>query len=45
LSSSVKMRESHDQCCPLIHMAPGHKLTGQFTALYDELEQKAVAAG
>jgi len=41
LASSVKMRESHDQCCPLIYMAPNHKLTQQFAALYDELEQRA----
>jgi chromosome partitioning protein len=39
LSSSVKMRESHDQCVPLIHLAPRHKLTEEFVALYDELEQ------
>ncbi|HKK04100.1 MAG TPA: ParA family protein [Gammaproteobacteria bacterium] len=38
LSSSVKMSESHDQCIPLIHFAPRHKLTGQFIALYEELE-------
>lgn len=40
ISSSVKMKESHDLCCPLIHMAPSHKLTGQFLALYDELERR-----
>lgn len=37
LSSSVKMRESHEQCLPLIHLAPRHKLTAEFVALYDEL--------
>jgi len=37
LSSSVKMRESHEQCLPLIHLAPRHKLTAEFGALYDEL--------
>ena len=37
LSSSVKMRESHEQCVPLIHLAPRHKLTEEFVALYDEL--------
>jgi chromosome partitioning protein len=37
LSSSVKMRESHEQCMPLIHLAPRHKLTEEFVALYDEL--------
>ena len=39
LSSSVKMRESHDQCMPLIHLAPRHKLTLEFVALYDELHR------
>ena len=38
LSSSVKMRESHQQCVPLIHLAPRHKLTEEFVALYEELE-------
>jgi len=38
LSSSVKMRESHEQCMPLIHLAPRHKLTAEFVALFDELE-------
>lgn len=39
LSSSVKMRESHEQCLPLIHLAPRHKLTAEFEALYDELHR------
>lgn len=38
LSASVKMRESHEMCTPLIHLAPGHKLTREFVALYEELE-------
>jgi len=37
LSSSIKMRESHEQCLPLVHLAPRHKLTAEFEALYDEL--------
>jgi chromosome partitioning protein len=37
LSASVKMRESHEQCLPLIHLAPRHKLTDEFLALYDEI--------
>lgn len=37
ISSSVIMRESHDVNKPLIHHAPKHKLTGEFQALYDEL--------
>ncbi|MFA7506221.1 MAG: ParA family protein [Burkholderiaceae bacterium] len=38
LSSSVKIRESHDVSKPLVVCAPGHKLTAEFRALYDELE-------
>jgi chromosome partitioning protein len=38
LSASVKMRESHEQCRPLIHMAPRHKLTEEFVALFEELQ-------
>ena len=37
LSSSVKMRESHEQATPLVHLAPSHKLTRQYLALFDEL--------
>jgi chromosome partitioning protein len=37
ISSSVKMRESHNESRPLIHMAPNHKLTLEFVALFDEL--------
>jgi chromosome partitioning protein len=39
LSASVKMRESHEQAMPLIHLAPRHKLTGEFVALFEELRQ------
>jgi len=38
ISTSVKMRESHEQATPLVHLAPRHKLTAQFVALYDELD-------
>ncbi len=37
ISSSVKMRESHHESRPLIHLAPMHKLTQEFVALFDEL--------
>ncbi len=37
ISSSVKMKESHNESLPLIHYAPKHKLTQEFLALYDEL--------
>ena len=43
LSSSVKVRESHDVSRPLIAMAPSHKLSEEFIALYDELERRRKA--
>jgi chromosome partitioning protein len=38
LTSSVKMRESHQACTPLIFLEPKHKLTQQFVELYHLLE-------
>ena len=38
LSTSVKMRESHQASKPLIHMAPSHKLTMEFQHLFAELQ-------
>ena len=38
LTSSVKMKESHQQASPLIYYAPNHNLTKQFEALYDDLK-------
>jgi chromosome partitioning protein len=40
LSSSVKVRESHQECRPLVHLAPAHKLARQYEALHDRLERK-----
>lgn len=37
LMSSVKMRESHQACMPLIHLDPRHKLSQQFVDLHDQL--------
>jgi len=45
LMSSVKMRESHSACTPLIYLDPHHKLTQQFQALFDLLEGFPSAAG
>lgn len=39
LSSSVKIRESHDQSLPMIHLAPGHKVSQEFVALYKALQK------
>ncbi|KAF1061389.1 MAG: Sporulation initiation inhibitor protein Soj [Pseudomonas citronellolis] len=38
LMSSVRMRESHQACTPLIFLDPRHKLTQQFVELHDLLE-------
>ncbi|MBY6017765.1 ParA family protein [Ferrimonas balearica] len=42
LGSSVKLRESHQAQAPLCHFAPKHKLTAQFRALWQTLEQESV---
>ncbi|GAA4900084.1 ParA family protein [Ferrimonas pelagia] len=44
LTSSVKMRESHQLQQPLIQLAPKHKLTEQLLALYHELESDALVS-
>jgi chromosome partitioning protein len=41
ISPSVKVRESHQHSKPLLHLAPRHKLTLEFIALYDRLEAAA----
>jgi len=38
ITSSVKVRESHDASIPLIHYAPNHKVTQQLVALYEQLD-------
>ncbi|MFZ5557862.1 MAG: ParA family protein [Pseudomonadota bacterium] len=43
ISSSVKVRESHEAARPLIDLAPGHKLTREFAALYDEITSRLAA--
>ncbi|HSO06862.1 MAG TPA: ParA family protein [Pelomicrobium sp.] len=43
ISSSVKVRESHEAARPLIDLAPGHKLTQEFVALYDEITARRAA--
>ncbi|PTT81266.1 cobyric acid synthase [Pelomonas sp. HMWF004] len=37
LSSSVKIKESHELSRPMIHLDPRHKLTQEFAALYESL--------
>ena len=38
LPSSVKIRESHEQCLPMIHLDPQHKITLAMVALHDGLK-------
>ena len=38
LSSSIRIRESHEQARPMIHLDPKHKLTQEFVALHAELQ-------
>ncbi|HEX4856324.1 MAG TPA: ParA family protein [Limnobacter sp.] len=45
LSSSVKIRESHDAAQPMIHFMPSHKLTQEFLAMHAEIEQAVTAQG
>jgi chromosome partitioning protein len=40
LTSSVKVRESHERAAPLIHFAPKHKLTQDYVALHTMLEER-----
>ncbi|MNT88053.1 hypothetical protein D3C72_2285500 [compost metagenome] len=37
LSSSVKIRESHQHATPMIHLDPRHKLAQEYVALHREL--------
>lgn len=39
LSSSIKIRESHERCLPMIHLEARHKLSQEFLALYGELQR------
>ena len=38
LMSSVKMRESHQACTPLVYLDPRHKLSQQFVELHELIE-------
>ena len=40
LPSSVIMKESHQKSLPLIYLAPQHKLTEQYVALFAELKDE-----
>lgn len=38
ISHSVKIRESHQKAVPVVKMSPGHKVSHEFRALYEELD-------
>ncbi|WP_028311993.1 ParA family protein [Derxia gummosa] len=38
ISASVRIRESHEQASPMIHLDPRHKLTQEFIALHETLQ-------
>jgi chromosome partitioning protein len=40
LSASVKIRESHEQSRPMIHLDPKHKLSLEFVGLHDTLARQ-----
>jgi len=40
LSSSIKVRESHEHAKPLIYLTPKHKLTQEYVALHSALEER-----
>jgi chromosome partitioning protein len=39
LSSSVRVRESHEQHRPLIHLDAGHRVTQEYVALYEAISK------
>ncbi len=41
LPASVKIRESHEQSCPMIYLEPGHKVTLALLALHERLHAPA----
>lgn len=44
LSASVKIKESHSQAKPMIHLDARHKLTDEFNRLFDALQGRRKAA-
>lgn len=40
ISSSVRIKESHQQARPMIHLEANHKISQEFVRLFDELEAK-----
>ena len=40
LSSSVKVKESHQKSLPLAALEPGHRLAQEFAALFEAIEAR-----
>lgn len=38
ISSSIKVRESHDRALPMVYYMPKHKITSEYVALYESLD-------
>lgn len=38
LTSSIRVKESHEQSRPLIHLDPGHRVTKDYVALFESLD-------
>lgn len=43
LSASIRIKESHEQAKPMIHLDPRHKVSLEFVALHDSLAKVAAA--
>ncbi len=44
ISASVKIRQSHQEAAPMVHLFPDHKLSEEFVALYEAIERDSAAA-
>lgn len=42
LTSSIKIRESHDATLPMIHFAPNHKVTTEFLRIFQALQTNEI---
>lgn len=40
ISSTIKIKESHEAASPLVYLEPGHKVTAEYRALFDLLDKK-----
>ena len=40
ISTSIKIKESHEAARPLVYLEPGHKVAREYAALYDLLSKQ-----